>query len=137
LDEQVVTVPLEGNVWDISGLGDQVGWLTTTGRMPGDDLAMVFVSHVTLSALRNGPFARLWTLEPGSTVVYSSDGADYVYAVSETVVVSPQEIERLYVPDGRTLLLVTCSIWSWDGDGFAQRVITRAQLATEESPIEF
>lgn len=128
VDEQTVTILIKDGAWDISELGNRVGWLANTGRMPGDDLAMVFTAHATISALINGPFARLWTVKTGEELVYSWQGTDYVYAVREQWIVAPAEVEQLFVRDGNVLLLVSCNIWSSDGHVFTNRLVVRAEL---------
>ncbi len=128
LDQQTVIVPITDGAWDISELGDSVGWLANTGRMPGDDLAMVFTAHATISALINGPFARLWTIKTGAELVYSWQGTDYVYVVREQWIVAPKDVGQLFVRDGNVLLLVTCNIWSSDGNVFTNRLLVRAEL---------
>ena len=132
LDEPIAIVPLRQGKWDISELEEQVGWLDATGRMPGDDIAMTFIGHVTVSAFRNGPFAGLRTLRPGAEIIYNWNGVNYVYAVDDVTVVSPQEVDQLFVHDGRMLLLVTCSSWSYVAQNYAKRSITRAVLVKEE-----
>jgi len=128
VDEQTVIIPITDGAWDISGLGDRVGWLANTGRMPGDDLAMAFTAHATISALVNGPFARLWTIKTGEELVYTWQGTDYVYAVREQWIVAPEDVGQLFVRDGNVLLLVSCNIWSSDGNIFTNRLVVRAEL---------
>jgi LPXTG-site transpeptidase (sortase) family protein len=128
LDQQTVIVPITDGAWDISELGDSVGWLANTGRMPGDDLAMVFTAHATISALINGPFARLWTIKTGEELVYTWQGTDYVYVVREQWIVAPNDVGQLFVRDGNVLLLVTCNIWSSDGNIFTNRLVVSAEL---------
>ncbi len=128
VDEQTVIIPIKDGAWDISELGGRVGWLANTGRMPGDDLAMAFTAHATISALVNGPFARLWTIKTGEELVYTWQGTDYVYAVREQWIVAPEDVGQLFVRDGNVLLLVSCNIWSSDGNIFTNRLVVRAEL---------
>ncbi len=128
VDEQTVIIPIKEGAWDISELGGRVGWLANTGRMPGDDLAMAFTAHATISALVNGPFGRLWTIKTGEELVYTWQGTDYVYAVREQWIVAPEDVGQLFVRDGNVLLLVSCNIWSSDGNIFTNRLVVRAEL---------
>lgn len=120
IDHQVVPVQVKDEVWDLETLGADVGWLETTGSYPNDDLAMVFVGHVTLPPPGgSGPFLDLGSLRPGDLVLYQTEQKTYAYEVKGQSIVNPDQVEVLYRPDGRTLLLVTCTgynplEWSYD-----------------------
>jgi LPXTG-site transpeptidase (sortase) family protein len=125
---QVMAVPIRDGNWDISRLGAQVGWLDSTGRFPRDDLAMVFIGHVTLSALRNGPFYGVRFLRPGDLVLYTWNEVDHVYRVEEVSTVLPEQAEQLYLADGHSLLLVTCTGWDYSTQDYTRRAVARAVL---------
>jgi LPXTG-site transpeptidase (sortase) family protein len=131
LDALIVDVPLRDGKWDVDWLGTEVGRLETTGAHPGDDLAMVFTGHVTLSALDRGPFADLWRLKPLDEIVYRGGGVDYGYVVSEVATIAPEEVGRLFVPDGASLLLVTCTDWDYLHEVYRQRLLVRAVLVRQ------
>ena len=68
-------------------------------------------------------------------VIYRAGGIDYIYSIESTEQVKPDAVDALYVPDGRRLLLVTCSDWSYFWRQYARRLIVTAQLVrTEPSP---
>jgi LPXTG-site transpeptidase (sortase) family protein len=133
LDEAIVPVPIVSGTWDLTQLDTQVGLLTTTGRWPGDDWAMALVGHVTVSAAQRGPFADLWKARLNDEVIYRWQGVDYVYAVSEKTNAQPDEVDRLYIPDGDGLVLVTCTDWDYLHFTYAQRLIVRATLVRREA----
>ena len=128
LDEPIITIPIRQGEWDLSGLGKGVGWLTTTGAHPGDGLAMVFVGHITLSAVERGPFAYLQDIKKGAEIIYSSAGVDYTYAVKQVSRAQPDDVRQLYLPDPNSLLLVTCTDWDGDQRVYAGRLLVRAVL---------
>jgi LPXTG-site transpeptidase (sortase) family protein len=131
LDRPVVTVPIRAGNWDLNGLDDNVGWLETTGQKPGEALAMAFVGHITLTATRRGPFADLWKLPVGAEIIYRLGATDYIYGVKYKVNASPDEAWRLYVQDGQTLLLVTCTEWDYTTFSYAKRLIVVAEAANQ------
>lgn len=132
VDAPTATVPLVDGEWDISRLYAEVGWLEATGDKPGADWAMAFIGHVTLSALERGPFADLWTLKPTMQIIYRVGGMDYLYAVLDIFKVRPQEVSRLFVPDGQRLLLVTCANWNYLTETYNARLVAEAVLVQEQ-----
>ncbi len=135
VDAPIATVPITEGQWDVSQLDAEVGWLENTGERPGADLAMAFIGHVTLSAVERGPFADLWTLKPTAQLIYRADGMDYVYSVLDVFKVKPQDVGRLFIPDGQRLLLVTCANWNYLTETYNARLVTEAVLVkTQLSP---
>jgi LPXTG-site transpeptidase (sortase) family protein len=128
IDQEVVDVPITNNVWDLEDLGAQVGRLETTGAFPGDDLAMVLVGHVTLTAANKGPFYDLLRLRTGDEIIYRAAGRDYVFKMVTRRGALPEDVEQLYVADGQRLLLVTCSSWDFLEFEYARRLIVEAEL---------
>ncbi len=127
LDRDVEQVGIANGSWDLEHLGDEVGWLTTTGEHPGDDLAVVLVGHVTTAPGKYGPFAGIGQLEYGEEIVYRWAGQDYVYAVRGQSRAGEEDVQRLYVPDGSQLLLVTCSSFDYFSMLYTQRLIITAE----------
>lgn len=136
--QTVTLVPVVDGRWDISQLGSQIGRLQTTGAHPGDAYAMTFTGHVTRPWPEiAGPFADLVFLERGEEVIYRWQGIDYVYQVSRIFRADPRAVDLLYVPDGDSIVLVTCSGWDFVGREYAERLVTRATLVEKRpSPQE-
>jgi LPXTG-site transpeptidase (sortase) family protein len=132
IDAVVVNVPLQEGMWDISSLGNQIGLLDSTGRMPGDDQAMVFIGHVTISAAEIGPFYETRFLESGDQLLYRWENIDYIYRVEEKSIISPKDVGTLFSYGGDTVLLVTCSNWSYNTQSYTNRAITRAVLVDQK-----
>jgi LPXTG-site transpeptidase (sortase) family protein len=128
IDQPIVPVAIQDGIWDLSQLGEQVGWLTTTGQHPEGDLAVALVGHVNIALGHPGPFVNLKQLELYDQVIYRADGVDYVYSVQGFEKVKPEAVDELYVPDGKRLLLVTCSDWSYFWSHYARRLIVTAKL---------
>lgn len=129
LEEPLVLIPVRGGKWDLSDLGDGVGWLQTTGNRPQADLAMVLIGHVTLPYPGGaGPFLDLYTLGPGDEVYYHTADGTYVYEVRYQSLVSPQSVENLYIPDGNKLILVTCTGWNAIEEKYDLRLLVELEL---------
>lgn len=133
VDAPIVTVPIVNGKWDLSALGTDVGWLTTTGAFPGDKLAMALVGHITTERLRRGAFADLERIRPGDEIVYAAAEIEYVYQVRRRSRVTPENVKALYVPDGQTLLLLTCTDWDAEGKRYANRLLVEAGLVAQRA----
>jgi len=127
LDRDVEQVGIANGNWDLEHLGDEVGWLATTGEHPGDDLAVVLVGHVTTAPGTYGPFAGIGQLEYGEQIVYRWAGQEYVYEVRGQSRADEADVQRLYVPDGNQLLLVTCSSFDYFSMLYTRRLIITAE----------
>jgi LPXTG-site transpeptidase (sortase) family protein len=132
LVETVLTIPVVNGNWDVSQLDTHIGWLSTTGSRPGDALAMAFIGHYTISAARKGALADLWHTQLDDQVIYESGGVDYVYAIKSMQTVGPSEVKKLYVNDGRQILLVTCANWDYLEFRYTNRLIVQAELVRQE-----
>ncbi len=128
LEQGVARVPIRDGDWDISNLGTQVGHLQATGLHPGADLAMTFVGHVTADWPDIPPFVDLNQLEYGDEVVYRWNTLDFVYRVDDLRMVSPKSVDSLFLEDGNSIVLVTCSNWNYLTQGWAKRLLLRARL---------
>lgn len=133
VDVAIATIPIVNGNWDLSALGVEAGWLTTTGAFPGDTLAMALVGHITTERLKRGAFADLEQIKPGDEIVYAAAEAEYVYQVRRRSRVTPDEVEALYVPDGQTLLLLTCTDWDASGKRYANRLLVEARLVEQRA----
>jgi sortase A len=131
VDEPILTIPIKDGAWDLSELNLEIGWLSSTGREPGDSLAMAFIGHFTVAGARPGPLADIWDTRPGDEIIYRANGTDFVYAIEDRKTVGPQAIKELYVPDGDRLLLVTCTNWDFLNWEYSDRLIVQAALVRE------
>jgi LPXTG-site transpeptidase (sortase) family protein len=95
---------------------------------------MVIAGHITTSVVDLGPFANIWKLRAGDTVIVRLRATDYVYAVQKKKYLPPDATRSLYVADGRRLLLLTCSGWDALSRTWSQRLIVEAGL-TDPVPL--
>jgi len=132
LAESILPIPVINGNWDLSQLETHVGWLSTTGSHPGDTLAMAFIGHYTISAARQGAFANLWHTQLEDQVIYETGGLDYIYEIASMLTIAPSDVKKLYVNDGRQLLLVTCANWDYLQFRYTNRLIVQAELVRQE-----
>lgn len=129
VSQPIIDLPLENGRWDVTSLGEKVGRLGSTGIYPGDTLAPVFAGHMTFPAsatLETGAFANLQYATYGTELIYELNGQETMYTVAEISRVAPEEVERLYLADGDSILLVTCTDWDADGRRYVNRLLVRA-----------
>jgi LPXTG-site transpeptidase (sortase) family protein len=128
IDEPVQTIPIHDGEWDLTTLGTGVGWLTTTGARPGDAWAMAFIGHITVSAKEHGAFAYLQKIQKDAEVIYQLAGNNYIYYVESISRAGPNDVNRLYLADGKSLLLITCTDWDETQRVYASRLVVQARL---------
>ena len=133
IDQPVIPIGFNDQEWDLTDLGEQIGWLQTTGSHPRDDLSMAFVGHITLPYPGgSGPFLYLNTLKPGDVIGYRSGAETYIYEVKGKSVVKPNQVDSIYRPDGKTILLITCTGYNAIDRRYDLRLIVEAELVSVE-----
>lgn len=129
VNRPIMPVSVRDGVWDVEALGGSVGLLATTGQYPGDDLAMVFAGHMTFAddrLLAQGAFAELQYAAYGTEILVETATGTAVYQVSEIRRIPPDAVEHLYLADGHTILLLTCTDWSESERAYTSRLLVRA-----------
>ncbi|RMG64901.1 MAG: class F sortase [Chloroflexi bacterium] len=131
-DAPVVLLPIVNGAWDESRLGArEVGLLQTTGRWPGDALAMVLAAHVTLEGGAHGPFYGLAALPVGARVILQTrSGQVWRYRTVSHQLLQPSDVKAIYRRDGRRLFLLTCATWSQSKQAYVRRLLVEARLDT-------
>jgi LPXTG-site transpeptidase (sortase) family protein len=136
VDEAIQPVPLRDGRWDVSELGGQVGLLATTGQSPNDTLAMVFAGHMTFptaNLLHTGAFADLQYATYGTQIVVQTAEKTLVYEVAEISRLAPEAVDRLYLADHSSILLITCTDWAEPEGVYANRLLIRAQAVASNN----
>ena len=118
-------------VWDVESLTTLAGLLDSTGRKPGDALAMAIAGHVTLKDGSPGPFFKLANLKPGDTVLYNDNGTEYTYTVTTIETVPASDTVKLYVENSAALLLTTCADWDASIRAYRNRLVVTAMLTSQ------
>lgn len=118
----IIPVYLDGESWDVSQLGNNIGhlegtpWLDQQGNI-------VLSGHVELSNGRRGVFASLRDLVVGDQVILIYEGRETYYQVRELYLVEPEDLTPLY-PTGRDqLTLITCEGYDFLRDLYEMRLV--------------
>lgn len=127
----IVGVPQSGNEWDVSWLGNNIGWLNGTA-FPTWEGNSVLTAHVTNASGLAGPFTDLGKLKHGDQIIVHMDGQRYVFEVRESKLVRPdttafalQDLE-----DNAFLTLITCQGYNPLNDTYLFRRVVRAVLVS-------
>ena len=131
ISQQIIDLPLQNGIWNVSQLGEKIGHLASTGTHPGDTLAPVFAGHMTFpnaNSLETGAFANLQYATYDTEIHYETIGEHLIYKITEISRVAPTEVEQLYLEDGDSILLTTCTDWDENGRFYTNRLLIRATL---------
>lgn len=128
----IIDVFLDGETWDVSQLGDNVGHLQGTGWFDEGSTNVVLSGHVQRKSGLPGIFYNLKDLKIGDpiSVIYQNERRDYV--VSENRLVDPTDLQPLYPSEDERITLITCDESSYDllQGTYQQRVIVVATRIT-------
>jgi thermitase len=123
---QIVGVPLVNNIWDVSWLENQAGWLNGTA-FPTHAGNSVMSAHVYDASGNPGPFVHLDTLVWGDQVIVHAFGQDYVYSVRESKLVAPEAVSSVITHEEYPwLTLITCQGYDEVSNSYRRRVVVRA-----------
>jgi LPXTG-site transpeptidase (sortase) family protein len=125
----IVGVPRQENgEWDVSWLGNQVGWLNGTAypTMSGNS---VLTGHVVDVNGNPGPFVGLFGLSWGDKVIVHAWGSQYIYEVRQVAEVDSGAVYSvLKHEDSPYITLVTCRGYDEASNSYKYRVLVRAVL---------
>ena len=132
--ENIVGVPAGANSWDVSWLGNDIGYLEGTAfpTLPGNSS---LAAHVYNSDGKPGPFINIGKLNWGSRVIVHAWGQNYVYEV-RTVAnwVNPTNNFLINKHEDRPwVTLITCRGYDKLNNTYLYRTIVRAVLVSIES----
>jgi large repetitive protein len=132
VESSIVGVPLDADGWDVTWLGDQVGYLAGTA-FPTWRGNSVMTGHVTLSSGLPGPFARLEDLGYGARVIVHGWGTRYIYEVREVDVVRPDDPSVFQHEERSWITLMTCQGYDERTGSYRWRRLARAVLTLVET----
>ncbi len=132
VESSIVGVPLDADGWDVTWLGDQVGYLAGTA-FPTWRGNSVITGHVTLSSGLPGPFARLEDLGYGARVIVHGWGTRYIYEVREVDVVRPDDPSVFQHEERSWITLMTCQGYDERTGSYRWRRLARAVLTLVET----
>lgn len=128
----IVGVPQTADGWDVSWLGNEIGWLNGTA-WPSWNGNAVLTAHVYNADGLAGPFVDLSSLKWGDTVLLHSGKSVYTYEVRENFKVNPSELSKVTKHEELPwLTLVTCSSYDPASGTYLKRVVVRAVLVEKK-----
>ncbi|NMB89181.1 MAG: choice-of-anchor D domain-containing protein [Chloroflexi bacterium] len=129
LDQPIAGIPSTTTGWDITWLGNQIGYLQGTA-FPTWAGNSVLTGHVADANGNPGPFAGLGTLTWGDPVVIRAWGQEYTYAVRTVDLLSdPNDTSILSQHETLPwLTLITCRGYDEETHTYRWRTIVRAVL---------
>lgn len=130
VDTEILGVPFVDGDWDVSWLGDNVGWLQNTA-WPGSHGAgnTVITGHSTNYLGNPGVFDKLLYLGYGAPVTITAFGEMFTYSVESVDVVyadTPQVLSQKV--DFPMLTLITCKFYNEQTGQYDGRVVVKAKL---------
>jgi len=127
LDNSVVYAPFDGLTWQISELGENIGWMENTS-IPGLGSNTALSAHVTADDSSEGPFKHLQDLDTGDIVEVFTDEKVYTYAVSGQEIVSDTDFSIIEPTIDPQLTLITCSGWHVGLATYLERLVVYSDL---------
>jgi LPXTG-site transpeptidase (sortase) family protein len=124
----IVGVPLTDGTWNVSWLGDDIGWLAGSAY-PTWSGNTVLTGHVWNTYNEPGVFFTIKDLSYGDEVLIHSGGQTYVYEVRENERVDPEASQIVFKHEELDwITLLTCEDFNPDLGGYDYRRYIRAVL---------
>lgn len=131
VDTEILGVPYENGNWDVTWLGENVGWLANTAYPATTGAGnTVLTGHLTNHYGLPGVFSGLGQLAYGDQIIITAYGETYTYVVDDTMTVyhdTPQVLSQdTELP---VLTLITCRFYNETTGEYDGRIVVRAKLA--------
>jgi LPXTG-site transpeptidase (sortase) family protein len=128
VDEEIVGVPQKDGAWDVSWLGEQVGYLNGTA-FPTWTGNSVLTGHVYGADGLPGVFARLNALKWGDRVIVLMGDQQYNYEIRQVKTVTSDDTSSVFAHEDQAwLTLVTCLGYDESSDSYRYRIVVKAVL---------
>lgn len=126
----VTTVPFQNGEWDVTWLGNQVGYLEGSAY-PTWSGNTVLTAHNTTVYDEPGIFADLDDLSYGDQIVIRAYGQTYTYEVREKLVVRQNDLAAAFKEQRLDwVTLMTCADFSPAKGEYVNRLLVRAVLVS-------
>ena len=131
VDAEILGVPEREGDWDVSWLGDSVGWLQNTAWPASSKAGNAVITGHSYNYLgRPGVFSGLDRLSYGCSISVTAFGETFIYLVEDVQTVfadTPQVMsQKTDVPE---LTLITCKYYNEATNQYDGRVVVKAKLA--------
>jgi len=127
----IAGVPLTGDGWDVSWLGNQAGYLEGTA-FPTWAGNTAITAHVWDANNQPGPFVNLHTLKHGDEVIIHAWGFRHIYEVRSIEQCRPDDLRALPHEEYDVLSLITCKGYDESEGEYDWRLVVRAVLVRVE-----
>lgn len=129
LNSSIVGLNLtENDTWDVSWLGNQLGYLEETA-FPTWNGNSVITGHVYDANGKPGPFNKLSQMRYGEPVIIHAYGQKYAFEVREVLTVAPDDMQAVTKhQDQPWITLMTCQGYNEKDKTYSSRVLVRAVL---------
>ncbi len=128
VDQAIVGVSQQNDTWDVSWLGNNVGYLYGTA-FPTWEGNSVLTGHAYNSDGLPGVFVNLEKLKWGDQVIIRMGDQDYVYEVREVKIISVSDDEYVFKHEEKAwLTLVTCKGFDEAAGVYKFRTVIKAVL---------
>ena len=133
IEAPILGIPLGDEGWNLTWLGNKVGWLNGSA-FPTWDGNAILTGHLVNAWGRPGIFHDLADLMWGDQVLIQLDGQTYTFEVREILMdVDADDVETLTVHrEEPWLSLVTCRDYDEESGIYSGRLIVRAVLVKVE-----
>ncbi len=130
----IVGVPQSDHGWDVTWLGNDIGWLNGTA-FPSWEGNSILTAHVFNSNGLPGPFVNIKNLKDGDEIIVHLYGEKYVFEVRKTRISRPSTTNFAFehLEDYSYLTLITCQGYNPLTDSYLFRRIVRAVLVDVQS----
>jgi LPXTG-site transpeptidase (sortase) family protein len=125
LQTSIVMAPIVYPTWDVSHLGERIGYLEGTAWF-GEAGNIVLAGHATDAELNPSILYALDTLEPGAVIRVTVGGIERQYVVTGRYRVADNDMSLVLPTPYEQLTILTCAVDSWNGVLFTERIIVVA-----------
>lgn len=132
LQTTIVGIPISGDSWDVTWLGDRLGYLESTA-FPTWAGNSVITGHVYGANGRPGPFVHLDTLRWGDEIIVHAFGQRSVFSVRSVYAAVPDDETVFRHEELPWLTLVTCKGYNEQTRSYVLRTVVRAVLVSVEN----
>ena len=128
INASIVDVYLDGQSWDVSQLGNNVGHLQGTGWF-GKTGNIGLAGHVEMGDGRSGIFRNIEKMAKGDPIILTLGALQQKYQVTDVKRVKPDDLSVLTPSTVDTITLITCDIGAYNllQNTYGDRVVVVAE----------
>lgn len=128
MNSRIVGLKMAGNRWDVSWLGDDLGYLEETA-FPSWNGNSVITGHVYKADGKPGPFQKINQLKYGDPIHLHIYGLNYVFEVREVMTIQKDDIKTVMKHESTPwITLMTCQGYDDENKSYRSRILVRAAL---------